>query len=261
MSKYNKYIEHIQHTLIGNASRLSVKQIKSISDYMGTRHQMLGVSTPKQKLLAKNNYGLKLEAEELFPVMDLAFKRSKIYEVKNAAFLLAEYNFKKADKSKLYNTMIGWVDHVDNWGHSDYLSKFLTRFLEMEAHKNAFLSELKKWNKDDNPWKRRQSMVALLYYSRTKNEHLPFKTISSMITSQLKAHEYYVQKGLGWTLRESYNVYPDLTYKFVHDNFHLVSPLAFTAAIEKMTEKEKSVLKQKRKAHRAKKQHCSESDL
>jgi 3-methyladenine DNA glycosylase AlkD len=253
MSKYNKYIDHIQQTLVSHNSGLSAQQIKNASAYMGTQHQMIGVSTQKQKELAKNKYGLQFEISELFPIMDLAFKKSKIYEVKNAAFLLAEYNFKKADKAKLYKTMIGWVDHVDNWGHSDYLSKFLTRFLEMEEHKKEFLEELNKWNNHKNPWKRRQSLVALLYYARTKNEHLPFKTIITLVNNQLKAPEYFVQKGLGWTLRESYNVYPDLTYKFVHDNFHLVSPVAFTAAIEKMTEKEKSVLKQKRKAFRAKK--------
>ena len=252
MSKYNKYIIHIQQSLFANV-KLNEKQNAALAAYMGTKHPILGVPTGKQKQLAKNTYGLQLAPEELFPVMDLAFRKSKIYEVKNAAFLLAEYNYKKSDKAALYKTMIEWVDHVDNWGHSDYLSKFLTRFLEMKEHKNEFFAEIKKWNKDANPWKRRQSMVALFYYARTKNEHLPFKTIIPLINSQLSASEYYVQKGLGWTLRESYNVYPDLTYKFVHDNFHLVSPVAFTAAIEKMSEKEKTILKRKRKEHRAKK--------
>lgn len=252
MSKYSKYIYHIQQSLAVNASS-SIESIRTLADYLGTRHQLLGVPAGKQKELAKNKYGLELTEEELFMVMDLAFKKSRIYEVKNAAFLLTEYNYKNMDKTRLYKIMTGWVDKVDNWGHSDYLSKFLTRFLEMKEHKKEFLEEIKKWNNDPNPWKRRQSMVALFYYARTKNQHLPFKTIIALIANQLEAPEYFVQKGLGWTLRESYNVYPDLTYKFVHDNFHLVSPVAFTAAIEKMSEKEKSILKQKRKTHRAKK--------
>jgi len=252
MSNYNNYIDHIQHSLINNGGRVSAQQIKNIFYYMGTSHKMLGVSTQKQKELAKNKYGLKLEHNDLFPIMDLAFRKNKIYEVKNAALLLIEFNFKKIDKSELYKTITPWVEHVDNWGHSDYLSKFYTRFLEMDEHKAPFLALLKKWNKDKNPWKRRQSMVALLYYARTKNEHLPFKTIIPLVSSQLQAPEYFVQKGLGWTLRETYNVYPDLTYKFVFDNFHQVSPVAFTAAIEKMSEKEKTILKQKRKAYRTK---------
>ena len=252
MSNNNKYLNHLQQSLINNASKLSVAQISAAAKYMGTQHKMIGVGTQKQKDLAKIKYGLDIKEEDLFKLMDLAFTTSNVYEVKSAALLLVEFNLKTLDKKQLYKTMLKWVGHVDNWGHSDTLSKLLTRFLEMEEFRGPFLNTLENWNKDKNPWLRRQSMVALLYYARTKNEHLPFKTIISLVSSQLLAKEYYVQKGLGWTLRESYNVYPVLTYKFVSDNFHRVSPVAFTAAIEKMSEKEKTILKQKRKAYRAK---------
>jgi 3-methyladenine DNA glycosylase AlkD len=252
MSNNNKYLNHIQQSLINNASKLSAQQIAGIAKYMGTKHKIIGVGTLTQKQLAKSVYGLKHDEINLFEVMNSAFTKSNVYEVKSAALLLAEYNFKKANPKQLYKTMITWADHVDNWGHSDSLSKLYTRFLEMEEHQDSFLKLLQKWNKDKNPWLRRQSMVALLYYSRTKDQHPPFKTIISLVSTQLEAQEYYVQKGLGWTLRESYNVYPELTYKFVSDNFHKVSPVAFTAAIEKMSDKEKTILKQKRKAHRAK---------
>jgi 3-methyladenine DNA glycosylase AlkD len=253
MSNNNKYINHIQQSLINNASKLNALQIKSIADYMGTKHKIIGVSTKTQQQLAKEFYGLKKDGENLMPLIHDAFTKSDIYEVKNAALLLAEYNFKTIDKRSLYKTLSSWVGYIDNWGHSDTLSKLLTRFLEMNEFEKPFLETLKKWNKHKNPWLRRQSMVALLYYSRTKDQHPPFKTIIALVSTQLEAKEYYVQKGLGWTLRESYNVYPELTYKFVSDNFHKVSPVAFTAAIEKMSEKEKTILKQKRKAHRAKK--------
>ncbi len=253
MGNNNKYINHIQQSLINNASKLSEQQLSAIARYMGSRLKFIGVGTQTQKVLAKRVYDLKIEGNEVFEIMNATFTQSNIYEVKSAGLLLAEYHFKKADKKQLCKTMLPWVKHVDNWGHSDGLSKLLTRFLEIDETKDSFLETLKKWNKDKNPWLRRQSMVALLYYARTKNEHPTFKTIISLVSTQLEAQEYYVQKGLGWTLRECYNVYPVLTYKFVSDNFHKVSPVAFSAAIEKMSEKEKTSLKKKRKAHRAKK--------
>ena len=252
MSKYNKYINHIQQSLINNASGLNPQQINGIAKYMGTSHKIIGVGTLTQQQLAKTIYDLNINEQDLLGIMDLAFKKSNIYEVKNAALLLAEYNFKKTDKKQLYKTMLPWVNYVDNWGHSDTLSKLYTRFLEMDDHQKPFLNQLQKWNKNTNLWLRRQSMVSLLYYARTKNQHLPFKTIISLVSTQLHAQEYYVQKGLGWTLRETYNVYPVLTYKFVLNNFSRISPVAFTAAVEKMTAKEKGILKQKRKDHRYK---------
>lgn len=252
MSNNSKYLNHLQQSLINNASKLSEAKLSAIAKYMGSTHKFIGVSTQTQQLLAKKMYGLEIEKKELINLMHEAFTQSKVYEVKSSALLLAEYHFKKAEQKHLYKTMLEWVKHVDNWGHSDGLSKLYTRFLEMEEFERPFLETLKKWNANKNPWLRRQSMVALLYYARTKSQHPPFKTIISLVSTQLDAQEYYVQKGLGWTLRESYNVYPDLTYKFVFDNFHKVSPVAFTAAIEKMSDKEKNSLKQKRKAHRAK---------
>jgi len=252
MSNNSKYLNHLQESLINNASKLSQAQLSAIAKYMGSGHKFLGVSTQTQQLLAKKIYGLEIEKNELISLMHEAFTKSKVYEIKTAGLLLAEYHFKKSEQKHLYKTMLGWVKHVDNWGHSDGLSKLLTRFLEMEEFEKPFLQTLKKWNSDKNPWLRRQSMVALLYYARTKNQHPPFKTIISLVSTQLEAQEYYVQKGLGWTLRESYNVYPVLTYKFVSDNFHRVSPVAFTAAIEKMSDKKTNSLKKKLKANRTK---------
>jgi hypothetical protein len=65
MSKINKYLNHIQQSLVKNASGLSVKQIKGIANYMGTKHKIIGVGTTTQKQLAKNNYGLEIEPKDL----------------------------------------------------------------------------------------------------------------------------------------------------------------------------------------------------
>ena len=92
--------------------------------------------------------------------------------------------------------------------------------------------------------------MALLYYAKTKRSHLPFTTVKNFVESLLNDKEYFVQKAVGWCLRECYNVYPELTYKFAADNFDKISSTAFSAACEKMTEKEKTTLKQKRKEHR-----------
>lgn len=46
--------------------------------------------------------------------------------------------------------------------------------------------------------------------------------------------EYYVQKGVGWTLREVYNVYPNETLTWLKQDIKLLSSIAFTIAIEKM---------------------------
>ena len=109
------------------------------------------------------------------------------------------------------------------------------------------LDIIKKWNASKNLWERRQSLVSLYYYSRTKKQHIDFELTQQLIFPLLSDKEYFVQKAVGWTLRESYNVYPKQTYSFILANIKNITSTAFTTCLEKMTEKQKLTLKQKRK--------------
>jgi len=114
------------------------------------------------------------------------------------------------------------------------------------------LPTLRKWNKARFHWKRRQSVVSLLEYAQKRKKVLPYKTLIEFINPLLKDEEYYVQKGVGWTLREIYNVFPQETLGFFYINLHNIKPLAYTAATEKLDKKTKKELNEKRKAFRIK---------
>ena len=252
MKEHSKYIKAIEDCLTKQSPKLTAQQINALSGYIGTKHQMLGLATSFQREMAKKNYYLDLEHHDLLKVLDFLFKQSAVFEFKSTALYFLDHHYKKLNKKVLLKTMLAWVDYVDNWAHSDGLSKFYTRLLEEEGIETTFLGHLKKWNSDKNPWKRRQSMVSLLYYAKTKQKHLSFKTIISFVEPLLNDGEYFVQKGLGWTLRETYNLYPEFTFKFVDKNFSKISSTAFSATCEKMSEKEKTILKDKRKKFRKK---------
>ncbi len=253
MHPNNKYIKAIEKALLINAPNISKAQKDAIAAYIGTKLTVLGLNSPAQKQLARQNYGLNLEPHEGLEVFDKLFKYSPVFEIKNTALLFVDLNYKKLNNETLFNVMLDWVDHVDNWAHSDYLSKFYSRFIEESNGRSRLLPHLKKWNSHKNKWKRRQSLVALLYYARTKKEHLPFNAIIDFVKPLLNDEEYFVQKGLGWTLRETYNVYPKQTFDFMDRHYHKISSVAFAAACEKMNSQQKNLLKKKRKAYRAKK--------
>ena len=59
--------------------------------------------------------------------------------------------------------------------------------------------------------------------------------------------EYYVQKGVGWTLREMNTVYPKETFPCLVKHIKAISSIAFTIAIEKMSTQQKAQLKTLRK--------------
>ena len=85
------------------------------------------------------------------------------------------------------------------------------------------------------------------YYSKTRKAFLPFEQSSVLILNLLNDKEYYVQKGIGWALRESSNVYYDYTYDFILQHLHQLKPAAYSAAIEKLTPNHKEQIRLLRK--------------
>ncbi len=173
------------------------------------------------------------------------WKASASFWIRLHAYLFLErYIGKKELHNIIWKTSVSWQQEVDDWGLCDALAKLNTKVLE--THPTEVYQQLAKWNKDKNLWKRRQSVVSLLYFSRTKKIFLPFAEIAALVQSLLTDKEYYVQKGIGWALREMYSVYPKETLPFLREHIKEISAIAFTISIEKMG-KEKDVLKATRK--------------
>ena len=72
-----------------------------------------------------------------------------------------------------------------------------------------------------------------------------------MVSPLLKDKDYYVQKGVGWTLREAIQAYPKEVGKFIDQFVNDLSPIAFTTVCEKISKKKVSQYKLRRKCFRA----------
>ena len=103
-----------------------------------------------------------------------------------------------------------------------------------------------------HPWKRRQSLVALLYYSRGRDRKrvLPFTRLIAAVERHLADSHYFVQKGVGWTIREIYNVYPGETIAWLRKNAARIAAPAWQAASEKLPAATKEELKTLRRGAR-----------
>ena len=152
---------------------------------------------------------------------------------------LQEFEFKKI---KL------WVRRCDCWEHSDDLSKIFAHTLEQNPE--WVLPVLEKWNGAKNPWQRRQSVVSLLEYTQKRQSVQPFDTLISFVLPLLDDDEYYVQKGVGWTLREIFNAHPEQTIEFFTAYLLKIQPLAWSAATEKLDKPLKLKFNEQRKLAR-----------
>jgi 3-methyladenine DNA glycosylase AlkD len=192
----------------------------------------------KKKLIDKN----------LSEIENLWFE-SNIFEVKSLALIWLE---KQTTEFLLENIkkIFSWAVEIDNWALSDGYCGILARAFESDQKK--LLPTYKKWNKHKNPWLRRISMVGLFYYSRARKIQPRFNLAISMIKPHMSANEYYLQKAVGWTLRECYNVYAVQTTDFITKNLSQIHSDAWYAASEKMPVVLKNKLVLKRRENRRK---------
>ncbi len=174
---------------------------------------------------------------------------SNIFEVKTLAIIWLD---KQSNEFLLNNIqkIFKWALHIDNWALSDGYCGILARAFEADSRK--LLPTYKKWNRHKNPWLRRISIVGLFYYARARKVKPEFSLVISMVRPHLRAQEYYLQKGVGWTLRESYNVYPKETTEFIVTNLDQIHSDAWYAASEKMPTKLKQKLVLERRKQRKK---------
>jgi 3-methyladenine DNA glycosylase AlkD len=213
-----------------------------------SRHlSVLPGNVPAHRKAARQVYTFSLGSfEEQLQVWDHIWNNTTGFWVRvHATFFLERHLKKKEHLEAMWPVIMRWQDSIDDWGLCDALAKVYTKILEVAPAK--VYRVLLEWNKDGDLWKRRQSLVSLLYYSRTKKVYLSFSKIEALITPLLADKEYYVQKGVGWALRELRNVYPKEAHAYVGKHIRVISPIAFTIAIEKVGETDKLKLKALRK--------------
>lgn len=217
------------------------KEIKKLSKKVTEEKFFLRLNI-RVPILREFEKNLSLEKVEKW---DYIWNQTKYFEVMS----LALYHYQRVGVTKKdFSILKTWLERCHCWEHSDDLSKIFARVVEKKP--GWILPTLKKWNRSKNLWERRQSIVSLIEYSRLRERVLPFKDLIKFVDQLLLDKEYYVQKGLGWTLREIYNVYPEKALAYFKSHLEEISPIAYSAATEKVPAKIKRNLNKKRRALR-----------
>lgn len=204
------------------------------------------IRVPQLRKIEKHGYSFySLPSEQVLKIWDHIWQTTAWYEV--ACQALYHYQHKSLTEAE-FNTIKTWVNRCDCWEHSDDLSKIYARVVEESPQ--WIIPIYESWNIAKSPWKRRQSVVGLIEYASTRKRILPFDELIRFITPLLQDPDYYVQKAVGWTLRETYNAYPKQTLAFIEQKVDELSAHAFSSATEKIDKKIKTHLKTVRKTNR-----------
>lgn len=136
-----------------------------------------------------------------------------------------------------------WLEKgIVNWAHTDFLSgKALSHFI---THKIVGLDALKKWTESPSKWKRRSVPVMLIDALKTD---IPLRKLFKAIEPLMPDSDKFVQKGLGWFLREAWKVHPQETEDFLLKWKDTCGRIIVQYATEKMDKEYKAKYRKEKK--------------
>lgn len=246
MINYNTALAEIQSTL-GKLS-LDEKQsgIKNLQEYIGTQYNFYALKSPTVQAVFKKGFSFSQEPMQVqMEFYTKLWNKSNCYEMMTLSLMYLAIYCKKHKNFEAFFTAKSFLPKIDNWAHSDFLSSIIGRHM---IYAEAYIyNELQAFNNSKNLWERRASLVPLLYHLKTKKSTLVANHFFDSINPRILDEAYFVQKAVGWLLREFGEKFPNELLSYLYQNAYQMSSTAFASATEKISLTDKEQLKLIRK--------------
>lgn len=195
-----------------------------MAKYMRSQFPYLGIKTPQRKELLKqliSEEGLPLSGEADRVVRELWDLPEREYQY--AAIAVTERLSRRLppefiDTLQHLITSKSWWDTVD--GLAKTVGQHFTRFPEVKAER------LPQWRTSDNIWLRRSALLFQLSYKKETD----FPLLCAIVRENLGSEEFFINKAIGWALRQYAREDPEAVRKFVES--HKLSKLSRREAMK-----------------------------
>jgi len=151
---------------------------------------------------------------------------------------------RKSVDANWWPVMRNWIHRVENWAHADELSSIYCRFFAADIA--ALLPQIRAWIETDELWIRRVGLVSSIRYTGKNSVFLDEATAFDLLRPALGDDRYYIQKALGWVLRELRKAYPQKTVDYLLTHSADIGSIAFSRAIEHMSKEDIRKMRQSR---------------
>lgn len=215
-----------------------------------TKLTVLGLRLPILHEIERRGFKWYVDDESvMFDQWARIWNQSNVHEALSMPLFYYRRHLEKLDETH-WRIMKRWIGRIENWEHSDSLCALYS--ILYERFPALVEPTLRQWNRSRNPWKRRASVVSTIYYASSKRTPPPRQTVLSLVEPLLRDPDPYVQKGVGWQLREAYNLWPHEILKFLESHILELPAITFSYATEKLTKNDKQRLNMKRSLARRK---------
>jgi 3-methyladenine DNA glycosylase AlkD len=205
-----------------NNTELIIKLFKQNADketalpmkkYMKDNFEFLGIKSPQRSVILKEflNHNKELSKEELIKIVeDLWNEEAREFQYVAIDLLLKKKKMLDVDDLQLLERLVitkSWWDTVDA------LSSNLIGYI-LKDDTNAINTYINKWVESDNMWLNRTAILFQLKYKSDTDEKLLYEVINRFSSS----NEFFIQKSIGWSLREYSKTNPSSVIEFINNN-------------------------------------------
>ena len=208
------YEEMIQHK--------NEEQAQKMSKYMLNKFEYIGIKTPERRKIFKNFFKEYKNEEKI----DWEFV-NKCWENEYREFQYVGADYLKNMKDKLtiddipkFKRLIlekSWWDTIDN------LDMTIGALALKDSNVNKILLE---WSLDENIWLRRIAIDHQLLRKDKTNTEL----LSKILKNNLGQTEFFINKAIGWALRDYSKTNPEWVRNFIEENRENMAKLSIKEA-------------------------------
>lgn len=181
---------------------------------MRYKFEFLGLNAPARRDLEKEFFS---RLNERYPNENRWEIIYELWEKPQRELLYFAMNWTKTFKPKTLHkndiqhiefllTNLSWWDSVDTIA-SNLLSNYHLQYPENRAE------WLDEWRLDDNFWLRRSCLIFQLKYK----DRVDFELLKSLILENQHDKEFFIQKAIGWSLRQYGKYQPEAVVRFVEE--------------------------------------------
>lgn len=220
------FTEELLHELEKNSS---IENAIPMENYMKNNFKFLGIKTEPRRTILKNIlFKHFTEVQENYRKIALELYKSEFREVHQCAIDLVlrfiKKDFKREDQFFLESLLIqnSWWDSVDTiakYGIGGYLKVF----------PDEKYSLIEKFSNSDNMWLNRTAIIFQLGYKKETD----FELLKAECLKNGNSNEFFIQKAMGWALRDYGATNPQAVLQFVKEN--TFKPLTVKEALRKIT--------------------------
>ena len=134
---------------------------------------------------------------------------------------------------RVWDLGFGWLHEIDNWALCDGIGPGLLAPFVQHAHPRfkSRRRQVLRFTKDPNPWVRRGALLATMRSTRIDRE---WEFLFDVAGRLIEDPDYYVQKGLGWMLRECAQHNPREVITFIQAHRGRMRKSTITNAVSRL---------------------------